>query len=198
MELGREPGAHGFFCSKFLASPLGPKALSSPPTGAHAPLRWKSGVSAAGAPGEPQGVASEDTAPAPALTAVWMCSPSSHPSGAGAPQSPPPFLIWGWGGNFPTSNSVSCWEHPEPSRTRLRFSCQGEMTSALFTPSSIVKCCSHAFRETSSQKDDADSGVPLGPPMGPLQSPLSQGPWPVFVKTLYLKRMCPKPLPQIP
>ena len=170
MELGREPGARGFFYSNFLASPLGPQALSSRPTGAHAPLRWKSGVLAAGAPGEPQGVASEDTAPALALTAVWTCSWGSQPSGTGAPQSPPPFLIWGWGGNFPTSNSMSCWEHPEPSCTRLRFFCHGEMTSALFTPSSIVKCCSHAFRETNSQKDNADSGVQLITLVGLLQS----------------------------
>ena len=35
------------------------------------------------------------------------------------------------------------------------------------------------------QKDNADSGVQFITPVGPRQSPLSQGPRPVFVKTLY-------------
>jgi len=34
------------------------------------------------------------------------------------------------------------------------------------------------------QKDDADSEVQFITPAGPRQSPLSQGPQPVFVKTL--------------
>ena len=35
------------------------------------------------------------------------------------------------------------------------------------------------------QKDNADSGVQFIIPAGPRQSPLSQGPQPVFVKILY-------------
>ena len=35
------------------------------------------------------------------------------------------------------------------------------------------------------QRDSADSGVQFITPAGPRQSPLSQGPRPVFVKTLY-------------
>ena len=40
------------------------------------------------------------------------------------------------------------------------------------------------------QKDNTDSEVPFMTPVGPRQSPLSQGPRPAFVKTLYTLSVC--------
>ena len=46
-------------------------------------------------------------------------------------------------------------------------------------------CCSHTFWETNPQKDDADSGVQFITRWAQGRVSFSQGPQPVFVKTLY-------------
>ena len=63
----------------------------------------------------------------------------------------------------------------------------------------LYLCCSHAFQETLTQKDNADSGVQFITPAGPRQSALSQGPPTSFCENhIYPKCMRPNPPPQIP
>ena len=60
-------------------------------------------------------------------------------------------------------------------------------------------CYSQTLQEAkSTQKDSVDSGVQFITPAGPRQSfLLSQGPRPIFVKTLYTLSVCPQaPIPK--
>ena len=54
------------------------------------------------------------------------------------------------------------------------------------SPSLPSQCCSRVPGNTLTQKDNAGSGVQFITPAEPkAETPLSQGPQPVFVKTLY-------------
>ena len=61
--------------------------------------------------------------------------------------------------------------------------------------SSYCYCCSHAFRETNSLRRTMQIYYTGGPKA---ESPLSQGPWPVFVKIFYTPCVRLNPPPQIP
>ena len=70
------------------------------------------------------------------------------------------------------------------------------MSSALQTSCLPVLC---VLGNKLTQKDNADGGVQFITPAGPRQSPLSQGPQPVFVKTLYTLSVCAQThLPKFP